>query len=97
MLNVETTEEFDAWSFALDSVSRARVAARLTKLTRGLWGDCKAVGGGVIELREHFGPGIRLYAAQRGERVVVMLAGGTKRGQQRDIERAIELAAQLKE
>lgn len=97
MLTVEVTEAFDTWRAALDSVTRARVGARLTKLSRGLWGDCKAVGGDVIELREHYGPGLRLYAMQRGSVVVVMLAGGSKRGQQRDIQRAIELAAQLKE
>lgn len=63
----------------------------------GLWGDCDAVGGGVTELREHFGPGLRIYVIQHGDSLVVVLAGGTKRGQQRDIDRAITLAAKLKQ
>ena len=57
MLQVETTEAFDAWHLALDKLTRARIAARLVKLSAGLWGDCKSVGGGVTELREDFGPG----------------------------------------
>jgi len=97
MLQVETTEAFDAWHLALDKLTRARIAARLVKLSAGLWGDCKSVGGGVTELREDFGPGWRIYVTRRGEVLVVVLAGGSKRAQQRDIERAIALAEQIKE
>ena len=97
MLQVQTTENFDAWHMSLDKLSRARVAARLLKLGMGLWGDCDVVGGGVTELREHFGPGLRIYVTQHGGALVVVLAGGSKRGQQRDIDRAIKLAAELKQ
>ena len=97
MLQVETTEAFDAWHLALDKLTRARIAARLVKLSAGLWGDCKSVGGGVTELREDFGPGCRIYVTRRGGVLVVVLAGGSKRAQQRDIERAIALAEQIKE
>ena len=72
-----------------------RVAARLRKLSFGLWGDVKAVGEGVSELREHFGPGYRVYVTQRGPVLVVVLAGGDKSSQQSDIAQAISLARQL--
>ena len=61
----------------------------------GLWGDVKAVGEGVSELREHFGPGYRVYVTQRGPVLVVVLAGGDKSAQQSDIAQAISLARQL--
>ena len=61
----------------------------------GLWGDVKAVGEGVSELREHFGPGYRVYVTQRGPVLVVVLAGGDKSSQQSDIAQAISLARQL--
>jgi putative addiction module killer protein len=57
MFQIEITEEFDHWLLSLDQRVRIRMVARLAKLARGLWGDCKAVGGGVTELREHFGAG----------------------------------------
>ena len=61
----------------------------------GLWGDVKAVGEGVSELREHFGPGYRVYVTQRGPVLVVVLAVGDKSSQQSDIAQAISLARQL--
>jgi putative addiction module killer protein len=78
----------------IDKPVRGRIAARLRKLQRGAWGDCKSVGGGVVELREHFGPGYRIYVTERGQRVVVVLAGGDKSSQSADIVKAIELARQ---
>lgn len=97
MFQIHTTNEFDAWIESLDKRSRIRIAARLTKLARGLWGDCKVVGEGVTELREHFGPGFRIYVTQIGEVVIVALGGGDKSGQQADIRRAIEMARLAKE
>lgn len=94
---IETTPQFDAWLARLDNAVSARIAARLLKLSMGLWGDHKALGGGLIELREHFGPGIRLYLIRRGPQLIVVLAGGCKRRQQADIERARALIAQLGE
>jgi putative addiction module killer protein len=95
MLDVQTTEVFDDWLDALDRSAQRRIAARLRKLSFGLWGDVKAVGEGVSELREHFGPGYRVYVTQRGPVLVVVLAGGDKSSQQSDIAQAISLARQL--
>lgn len=95
MLDVQTTEVFDDWLDALDRSAQRRVAARLRKLSFGLWGDVKPVGEGVSELREHFGPGYRVYVTQRGPVLVVVLAGGDKSSQQSDIAQALSLARQL--
>jgi putative addiction module killer protein len=94
MFDVQVTQGFEEWLDRLDKSVQGRIAARLRKLQRGLWGDCKSVGGGVIELREHFGAGYRIYVVERGNRLVVVLAGGDKSSQQADIARAIELARQ---
>lgn len=70
-------------------MARVRIAKRLTRLRAGLMGDWRAVGGGgVIELREDYGPGNRVYCAHHGATLIVLLAGGDKRTQQKDIERA---------
>ena len=74
-----------------DDTVRGRLAARLKKLQAGLWGDSKSVGGGVIELREHFGSG----GDEAWRRVVVVLAGGDKSSQSADIAKAIALAEQI--
>ena len=92
VFDVQLTEDFEEWLGGLDRTVRGRIVARLKKLQRGLWGDRKGVGGGVIELREAFGPGYRIYVVERGNRLVVVLAGGDKSSQTADIERAIELA-----
>jgi putative addiction module killer protein len=95
MLDVQTTDAFDDWLDALNRSAQRRIAARLRKLSFGLWGDVKAVGEGVSELREHFGPGYRVYVTQRGPVLVVVLAAGDKSSQQSDIAQAISLARQL--
>ncbi|WP_454709072.1 type II toxin-antitoxin system RelE/ParE family toxin [Delftia acidovorans] len=90
---VKRTVEFDAWLFGLrDTVTRIRLAKRLDKVQRGLFGDSKPVGDGVHELREDFGPGWRMYYVQRGDVLVVMLGGGDKATQQVDIAAAIALS-----
>ena len=94
MLDVQLTDGFAGWLQGLDGTVRGRLAARLKKLQAGLWGDSKPVGGGVIELREHFGSGLRVYVTKRGDRVVVVLAGGDKSSQPADIVKVIALAAQ---
>jgi putative addiction module killer protein len=71
-------------------VAEARIDARLIRLTRGGFGDCKPVGGGVWELRIDWGPGYRVYYAMVARRCVLLLAGGDKRKQSADIARAIE-------
>lgn len=95
MYQIETTETFDAWLLALDKRTRIRMVSRLAKLATGLWGDCKTVGTGVTELREHFGPGYRLYVTQMDAVLVIALGGGDKSHQQKDIDRAIALTRLL--
>jgi putative addiction module killer protein len=79
-----------------DSRVRGAVAARIKRLSFGLPGDFKAVGDSVLELRIDFGAGWRIYYVQHGARIVVLLAGGSKRTQKRDIQQAKALAAMLK-
>lgn len=79
----------DDWLASLrDRVLRSRVTARLLRLQRGLHGDWKSVGGGVYELRIDIGPGIRVYLAHDSEFVIVLLCGGDKSSQAKDIENA---------
>jgi len=82
---------FAAWVQSLPDVRmRARVAARINRLRLGNFGDAKPVGDGVMELRIHAGKGVRVYFGRIGKRVVLILAGGDKSTQRRDIERAKE-------
>ena len=71
--------------------------ARIRSAERGNFGDCESVGDGVSEMRIHYGPGYRVYFTRRDETVYVLLCGGTKRRQQRDIRRAREMARLLDE
>jgi putative addiction module killer protein len=97
MYSVRPLPEFTAWLDGLnDNKVRGAVVERIKRLTFGLLGDFKAVGNGVIELRIDFGAGWRLYYTQHGVQTVVLLAGGSKRTQNRDIQRAKALAALLK-
>ncbi|TAN53586.1 MAG: type II toxin-antitoxin system RelE/ParE family toxin [Rhodospirillales bacterium] len=92
------TASFDAWLSALaDNKGKARVLARLTAAELGNFGDCEAVGEGVSEMRIHFGPGYRVYFTRRGKVVYLLLLGGDKATQARDIKRAKELASMIKE
>lgn len=80
---------FSNWLEELaDSNARARIQARLNRLALGSFGDCEPVGGGVLELRVSWGPGYRAYFARVGQEVVLLLCGGDKTSQQRDINRA---------
>jgi putative addiction module killer protein len=74
---------------------QAAVDARLTRVRAGNFGDCKSVGGGVFELRISFGPGLRVYYGMHGQKIVVLLGGGDKHGQRRDIRRAQQLWQQF--
>lgn len=90
------TEEFDAWLSALkDKVGRARIALRIRSAEHGNFGDCEPVGEGVSEMRVHAGPGYRVYYTRRGKVVYLLLLGGDKSSQKRDIKRAIEMARAL--
>lgn len=98
MYQVETTEAFDAWLDGLkDSVTRKRLALRLRKAELGNLGDVKPVGQGVWEMREFFGPGWRMYYLLQGKVLILMLGGGDKSSQQRDIAEALKLAALFQE
>jgi putative addiction module killer protein len=97
MFSVRPLAEFTTWLDGLKDLRvRGAVTERIKRLTFGLLGDFKAIGGGVIELRIDFGAGWRLYYTQFGAQIVVLLAGGSKRTQKRDIKRAKALAALLK-
>ncbi|MDO5090825.1 MAG: type II toxin-antitoxin system RelE/ParE family toxin [Cardiobacteriaceae bacterium] len=98
MFTVKTLPEFDQWLNAFkDPQIRLRLARRLDKAARGIFGDIKPVGDGVWEMREHFGAGYRLYYVQRGNTLIVMLAGGDKSTQTRDIAQAQQRARTLEE
>jgi putative addiction module killer protein len=93
---VETTEEFDSWLDGLaDSKAQEAIATRIVRVQSGLFGDHASVGDKVSELRIHYGPGYRVYYTLRGRVLVILLVGGSKRTQQKDIRRAKELAAGL--
>lgn len=96
MIEVRQTEEYSEWFANLrDIQARARINARIRRLSLGNPGDVKPVGEGVSELRVDYGPGYRVYFLQRGREVVILLAGGDKRTQQKDIQTALELARYL--
>ena len=84
------SDEFGSWLKRQDSEVRARVQTRLDRVELGNFGDHRAVGAGVFELRIHHGPGYRVYCGRDGDELVILLAGGAKKRQQRDIGRAVE-------
>jgi putative addiction module killer protein len=93
VIEIRETEEFSGWLRALrDSQARARIAARIRRLAFGNPGDVRPVGEGVSELRVHYGPGYRVYFVQRGEVLIILLCGGDKSTQERDIAAAKRLA-----
>jgi len=97
MFSVRPLPEFTTWLDGLKDLRvRGAVTERIKRLSFGLLGDFKAIGDGVIELRIDFGAGWRLYYTKFGQQIVVLLAGGSKRTQNRDIKRAKALAALLK-
>ena len=96
VIEIRKTEAFERWFLGLrDRKAVARVASRIDRLQLGLFGDVKTVGEGVSEMRIDYGPGYRIYFLQRSREVVILLAGGDKRTQSRDIEKARELARVL--
>ncbi len=96
MKTVHTTEVFDAWFAGLrDKQAERRIQARIRRAELGNFGDFAPVGEGVSEMRIHYGPGYRVYFAQRGMEIVILLAGGDKSTQGKDIKTALELARQL--
>ena len=95
MIEIVKTNHFDHWLRKLrDDRARARIEARVTRLAAGNAGDVKPVGGGVSEMRIDYGPGYRVYYMHKGDVMVVLLCGGDKSSQQRDITSALAIAAE---
>jgi putative addiction module killer protein len=98
MPSIFTTKTFDLWFEELkDTKGRFRIQARIDRAELGNFGDCEPIGEGVSEMRIHFGPGYRVYFAQRGSLIVLLLVGGDKSTQAKDIKAAIKLNRQIKE
>lgn len=96
MIEVRKTEAFAAWFDALkDLRAKLRIQVRIDRLAHGNPGQCRALQGGVHELKIDHGPGYRVYFAQRGHMLVILLCGGDKRTQRKDIDAAIEMVRQL--
>ena len=96
MFSIRQTEEFVAWLDALkDMRAQVRIAARLRQAEGGNLGDWSPVEGEVSEFRIDYGPGYRLYFVRRGRVILVLLNGGDKSTQRRDIRRALKLASEL--
>ena len=98
MIEIRKTERFARWIDRLkDLRGRARVLARIERLAGGNPGDVKRIRDGVSELRIDYGPGYRVYFMKRGRELIILLAGGDKSTQAKDIEAALRLAQNLKE
>ena len=98
MIEVRKTDAFAEWLDRLrDIQARARVQARIERLAAGNPGDVEPIGEGVSELRINYGPGYRVYFKQRGRQIIILLAGGDKSTQAKDIKAALLLARHLSE
>lgn len=95
-MEIRKTDVYAKWVDGLRDVrARARVLARVERLAAGIAGDVKPVGEGVSELRINYGPGYRVYYTQRGPELIILLAGGDKSSQAKDIKSALRLARNL--
>lgn len=98
MVEVRETPEFSRWLAALrDQRAVLHIVRRISRVAAGNTGDAKSVGGTVSELRIDYGPGYRVYFTRRGQMVVILLCGGDKRTQSRDIRKAMEIAEKLED
>jgi len=98
VIEVRQTSEFRAWLSSLrDDRAAVRIIARIRRLEIGNPGDVKPLGSGLFEMRIDYGPGYRIYYVRRGAAMVLLLCGGDKRTQRRDIRRAQALAAEKEE
>jgi len=93
MVDIRRTEPYIKWFRKLDDKrAKAKIYARLERLAEGNPGDVEPIGGGISEMRIHYGPGYRVYYKDTGKEIVVLLCGGNKSSQQADISRAKEIA-----
>jgi putative addiction module killer protein len=93
VIEIRETCEYAAWFESLrDRTAKTRILIRIRRVSLGNFGDVKPVGEGVSELRLDYGPGYRIYFLRKGDTLVVLLGGGDKRTQARDIQRAIALS-----
>jgi putative addiction module killer protein len=98
MIEVRKTDSFVQWLDSLGDVNaRARIQARIERLASGNPGDVRPVGEGVSELRIDHGPGYRVYYKKRGQELIILLAGGDKSSQAKDIKTALQIARNLSE
>jgi putative addiction module killer protein len=98
MIEIRKTEEFERWLRTLrDRTARTKVLVRIDRLATGNPGDVRPVGGGISEMRIDHGPGYRAYFTQRGPVLIILLCGGDKDTQERDIRRAKDIAAALED
>jgi len=96
MIEIRYTDTFSEWLQHLrDRSGKAKILVRIDRLRLGLYGDFKSVGNGVSEIRIDFGPGYRLYYTKRGKELIILLAGGDKSSQNRDIKKAQDLVNYL--
>jgi putative addiction module killer protein len=96
IMKLEKTDEYQNWFEGLtDKQVKARIEARIRRLQEGNAGDAEPVGEGVSELRLHFGSGWRVYYTERNSEIIILLAGGSKSSQKRDIKLALILARNL--
>ncbi len=96
MKTIHTTGVFDTWFSSLrDTRAKARIEARIRRAELDNLGDCAPVGEGVSEMQIHYGPGYRVYFTQQGMELVILLAGGDKSTQAKDIKTALQLARKL--
>ena len=96
MYKIRTTNIFTQWLDSLRDIhARARVLARIERFASGNPGDVKPIGEGVSELRIDYGPGYRVYYTKQGRKIIILLIGGDKRTQAKDIKKAIALARNL--
>lgn len=98
MIEIRETETFKKWFRSLkDKRAKARIDVRIKRISLGNFGDVEPVGNGVSELRIDYGAGYRVYFVKRGNTIVILLCGGDKSTQSKDIQKAHELAQRLKE
>jgi putative addiction module killer protein len=98
MITVRETENFKKWIRSLkDRIAKSVITARIRRISGGNFGDSKPVGESVFELRIDYGPGFRVYFTRQGQKIIILLCGGNKSTQSKDIESAKQIAKNIEE